>query len=182
MADVRWSGEAPDVMVSRIATPAIRIVRLRGYDQGVLDALRQALGVEFARKVGDAGGKVPRALGVAPGEWIVVGGEIDSDVFAQAAAGAVVAHLAEVGEGRIVYAVAGPRARDLIAKGCPIDLHPRAFGEGRCAQSVLAQVLVAIDRPTAASAFHIYADASYVQHLDRWFADALVEFRCEGAE
>ena len=34
---------------------------------------------------------------------------------------------------------AGPRARDVLAKGCALDLHPRAFGTGRCAQTLLGR-------------------------------------------
>lgn len=33
----------------------------------------------------------------------------------------------------------GPRVRDLLAKGCPLDLHPRVFGQRDCTQSTLAK-------------------------------------------
>ena len=92
------------------------------------------------------------------------------------------AHVADLDEGRVVYVVAGQRARDLMAKGCTIDLHPRAFGAGRCAQSALAQVFVLIDQPNDEPVFHIYADASYAQHLDLWFADAVLEFRTQDTD
>ena len=105
-----------------------------------------------------------------------------SGTLLTAAADARVAHVADIGEGRVRYAVDGPRARDLIAKACPIDLHPRAFGPGRTAQSVFAQVFVMIDQPTDEPHFHIYADVSYAQHLDMWFADALLEFRNQDAD
>lgn len=35
--------------------------------------------------------------------------------------------------GRTVLRLSGPRARDVLAKGLPIDLHSRAFGPGSAA-------------------------------------------------
>ena len=34
-----------------------------------------------------------------------------------------------------VLKLRGPKARSVLAKGCPLDLHPRSFGAGQCGQS-----------------------------------------------
>lgn len=179
MVDDPWQVDGDGVRVTRIPTPAIQLLRLRGYDDAVLDALDGSLSVALPRVPNHAAGADPRVIGLAPGEWMLVGGAITDDLLLAAAAGAIIAHVADIGEGRVVYAVAGPRARDLIAKGCPIDLHSRAFGAGRSAQSVLAQVFVVIDQPSNDAVFHLYADASYARHLELWFGDAVLEFRIE---
>jgi heterotetrameric sarcosine oxidase gamma subunit len=46
----------------------------------------------------------------------------------------------DVSGGRMAVRLAGADARGLFAKDCPLDLHPRAFKPGTCAQSVLAKV------------------------------------------
>ena len=158
------------------------MLRLRGFDDSVLAALDRCLAVDLPRKPNDAAGADPRAIGLAPGEWMIVGGGVPSEALLAAAAGARIAHVADLGEGRVCYAIAGPRARDLIAKGCTIDLHPRAFGSSRAVQSALAQVFVLIDRPSDEPVFHIYAEVSYAQHLDLWFADAVLEFHSQDAD
>lgn len=182
MVDDPWRVGAHDVTVTRTATPAMLVLRLRGFDDAVLAELDQCLSIELPRKPNTASGADPRAIGLAPGEWMIVGSTVPGDAVLATAAGASVAHVADLGEGRVRYAVAGPRARDLIAKACPIDLHPRAFWPGRAAQSVLAQVFVLIDQPSDESVFHIYADASYAQHLDLWFADAVLEFHTQDTD
>ena len=71
------------------------------------------------------------------------------------AAGAIVDELArsldglhhsivDVSANRAALELAGPSRHDLLASACPIDLHPRSWGDGRCAQSVFgaAQVLL----------------------------------------
>ncbi|AUA54750.1 sarcosine oxidase, gamma subunit family [Achromobacter spanius] len=41
----------------------------------------------------------------------------------------------DVSSGYTVLELSGEHARDVLAKGCPLDLHPRVFGPGQCAQS-----------------------------------------------
>ena len=86
-------------------------------------------------------------LWLAPDEWLVVG--------APGAAGAIADELArsldglhhsivDVSANRVALELGGPSRHDLLASACPIDLHPRSWGDGRCAQSVFgaAQVLL----------------------------------------
>jgi sarcosine oxidase subunit gamma len=53
----------------------------------------------------------------------------------QAASGA----LFDVSASRVAYAVSGARALDVLAAGCPLDLHADAFPPGRCAQSLFGR-------------------------------------------
>ncbi|MBV8626513.1 MAG: sarcosine oxidase subunit gamma, partial [Paraburkholderia sp.] len=41
----------------------------------------------------------------------------------------------DVGSGYTVLEVSGEKVRDVIARGCPLDLHPRVLAPGQCAQS-----------------------------------------------
>lgn len=182
MVDDPWQVAAGDLIVTRIPTPRIQALRLRGFDSQILRTLDRALAIELPRDPNRAVGTSMRAIALAPGEWLIVGGTVHNDVLLAATVDAAVAHVADIGEGRVVYAVSGRRSRDLIAKACPIDLHPRAFGSGRAAQSVLAQVSVLIDQPSDEAVFHIYADASYAYHLNLWFADAVLEFRTQDTD
>src|SRR5206468_10181976 len=42
--------------------------------------------------------------------------------------------------GRVIITIAGPKARNVLAKGTPVDLHPRAFEPGQCAVTQMAHV------------------------------------------
>jgi sarcosine oxidase subunit gamma len=48
----------------------------------------------------------------------------------------------EVSASRTVLELTGPFAPDVLAHGCAIDLHPRAFGPGSCVQTNLAKAQV----------------------------------------
>ena len=47
---------------------------------------------------------------------------------------------------RAVIEIAGAHARTLLQKGCGLDLHPREFGPGQCAQTLFAKLPVIIDQ------------------------------------
>ena len=49
-------------------------------------------------------------------------------------------------DGLAVLRISGPRARDVFAKGLPIDLDPRAFAVDDVASSILAHIAVTIWR------------------------------------
>ena len=82
------------------------------------------------------------------------------------------AAVVELGSGQTVIEVAGPRAREVIAKGCPLDLHPRAFGPGSCAQSRLARAMVAIAQVDGAPTFELIVRRSFADYVWRWLTDA----------
>ncbi|WP_406730315.1 sarcosine oxidase subunit gamma [Streptomyces sp. NBC_01794] len=120
------------------------------------------------------------ALWLGPDEWLVVGppgGPTGLENRIRAAAGDEPAAVTDVSAQRTTLLVTGPRARDLLAHGCPLDLHPRAFGPGRCAQTTLARaqvVLVARDEPRAG--FWLLVRSSFAGYLADWLLDAASEY------
>jgi len=79
----------------------------------------------------------------------------------------------DVSATRTVVELRGPLARDVLATGCPVDLHPRVFGPGRCAQTLLgkAQVIVQLAEPTPA--FWVYVRSSFAGYVADWVLDAV---------
>ena len=75
---------------------------------------------------------------MGPDEWLVVSSpesrEGVGDGLEEALSGLHVA-VNDISSGQTIIRLRGPRARDLLSKGCPLDFHPRAFGVGQCAQS-----------------------------------------------
>lgn len=49
----------------------------------------------------------------------------------------------DVSDARAVFRISGPRAREVLAKLCPVDLAPGAFGPGELRRSRAAQVACA---------------------------------------
>jgi sarcosine oxidase subunit gamma len=145
------------------------------------DAVGLALGLPLPLEPGTVvrGGELT-ALWLGPDEWLVVGRpgterELESRI--RSAAGDEPVSVTHVSAQRTTVLVAGPRARDLLSHGCSLDLHPRAFGPGRCAQTTLARtqvVLVARDEPRAG--FWVLVRSSFAGYLSDWLLDAATEY------
>jgi sarcosine oxidase subunit gamma len=121
------------------------------------------------------------ALWLGPDEWLVLGppgSRQDLESRIREAGGDEFVSVVDVSAQRTTLLVSGPRARDLLAHGCSLDLHPRAFPAGRCAQTTLARaqvVLVAPDGP--GGGFRVLVRASFAGYLTDWLLDASTEWR-----
>ena len=180
------TGEAGVAMAER---PFRGIIDLRGDagDSGFLAAVERVLG---AAPPSEANRALVRPevtlLWLGPNEWWIVTPEVDeelADSLREALAG-LHAAVTLVGDSRTCLRVAGPRAGDLLAKGCPLDLHPRAFAAGHCAQSLLAKAGVLIHRleegsdggGDGAPVYELYVLRSFADYLWRWLEDAAAEY------
>jgi sarcosine oxidase subunit gamma len=59
-----------------------------------------------------------------------------------------------------------------LAHGCSLDIHPRVFGPGQCAQTLLARVPVIIHQRGDEPSFDIYVQRSLAEYLWSWLEDA----------
>jgi sarcosine oxidase subunit gamma len=113
-------------------------------------------------------------LWLGPDEWLVIGD--GAKELLDRAVGSDFASVVDVSADRRTFVLSAPWARDLLAKGMAIDLHPRVFGEGDCAQTLLARSQVILqqvdDRPT----YHVLVRGSFAPYLAAWLADAASEF------
>jgi sarcosine oxidase subunit gamma len=113
-----------------------------------------------------------RILWLGPSEWwIVTAGGREEKLVAdlrQAFAGQHAA-VVDVSESRTVIAISGPGARDVLARGCSLDLHPRVFGPGQCAQTGLAKANVLLDQTDGTPSYDIYVLKSFSDYLWQWF-------------
>jgi sarcosine oxidase, subunit gamma len=119
-------------------------------------------------------------LWLGPDEWLVVGPDGDAPalvtVLREALAGAPAgpgrrASAVDVSAGWDTVAVRGERAREVLEHGCPVDLHPRAFGPGRCAQTLLGRVPVILWQAGQAH-YRLLVRPSFAAHLAAWLIDA----------
>ncbi len=153
-------------------------LRARRGDPSARQALESALGTALPPigKSAAAGSEALLALG--PDEWLLVGGEGPAVAarLTQACAGQLVA-VTDVGENYCTLVAAGPAARRILAKGCPLDLHPRAFRPGDVAGTVVAKATVVLQllrdgEGEEGALFHLLVRRSFADYLFRWLEDA----------
>jgi sarcosine oxidase, subunit gamma len=86
----------------------------------------------------------------------------------------------DVSAARTVLELTGLHARDVLAHGCAMDLHPRVFVPGSCVQTTLAKAQVILHQtaagPSRAATYRVFVRASYADYLARWLLDATVEY------
>ncbi|MBV8776379.1 MAG: sarcosine oxidase subunit gamma [Alphaproteobacteria bacterium] len=115
-----------------------------------------------------------RVLWLGPDEWLILAEGSSRDLTARlerAVAGRSFA-LHDLSSGRTVLELGGRGARALLAAGCGIDLHPRAFAPGDCAQTLLARVPVILDQLDDTPRYRILLRRSYAGWLIDWLIDA----------
>jgi sarcosine oxidase subunit gamma len=149
-------------------------------DARFIESVHGALGVALpvrANTVAEAQGAAAFWLG--PDEWLVVTPGDRAAALGSALRAAISgmrAAVAEVSGGQTVVVLRGASVRELLAKGCPLDLDPRVFRAGACAQSHLAKAPILI-RPLAdGPAFEIVVRRSFADYFWTWLMDAAAEY------
>lgn len=162
--------------------PFRAMIDLRGdpTDAAFLAAARATAGVELplepntTRRSGSL-----TALWLGPDEWLITAPAGEERALAPTLRAGLAGHHAAVidlTESRTVIAVSGVPARDLLAKGCTLDLHPRAFPVGACAQTGLARAGVLLHLVDEGPTFEITIPRSFADYLWAWLADAAREY------
>jgi sarcosine oxidase subunit gamma len=86
------------------------------------------------------------------------------------------AAVVDLSASRIVFELAGEAARHVLAKGCSLDLHPRAFASGACAQTALARAAVILQQVDDVPHYRVFVRRSFARYLEAWLRDAAAEF------
>jgi sarcosine oxidase, subunit gamma len=156
----------------------IAILRLRQCDEGAAAALGDAFGIDWPTRPNTvASRQALSVLWLAPTEWMIMGKPAaEAAAHASEALGQALHHVADVTDGWAIFDVDGAHSRDLIAKGCSLDLHPRAFAVDACAQTLFAQCFAVLRRTDQENAFQLMVDQPLADHIQAWLADAAAEF------
>lgn len=119
-----------------------------------------------------------RAVWLGPDEWLVTDDTVEPaelEARLRAVVGPAGGAVVDVSAQRTTIRLGGPHARDVLEKGCAVDLHPRAFPAGSCAQTTLGRagvVLLALE----GGEYALLVRSSFAGYLAEWLLDAALEF------
>lgn len=171
-----WQAAAERLELDPLPPLGLLDLRLDPRSREALAALGEALDLALPLRPNTLAGEEPlTALWLGPDQWLLVmpPESLERRQSAlRAALGAQPAALTDVSAGYAGIRLGGRRVRDLLALGCPLDLHPRAFASGQCAQSLLAKAQVCLWQPPAQAHFHLLVRASLADYLWRWLRAA----------
>ncbi|MEI7515769.1 MAG: sarcosine oxidase subunit gamma family protein [Betaproteobacteria bacterium] len=166
--------------------PFTDMLNIRGNaaDAGFVHAVQQATGLALPLVANTATlGEPGQLLWLGPDEWVLKftpsGAHYQHPGPAQAMEATLRSALAgqhvslvPVGHGFSTLTVRGAGAADLLARGCPLDLHPRAFGAGAVAQSHVAKAGATLLCLAPGTHFELTVRRSFADYLYRWLCEA----------
>ncbi|MFI4889312.1 MAG: sarcosine oxidase subunit gamma [Steroidobacterales bacterium] len=165
----------------------LRLAEVRGWHLAHLTAFSAHSG-EFTRCLALAFGADPPAdlyRGITHGNarlvrltrdqyWWIAGDDTGLRRLAQElppSAGAVTT----LSAARVRLRVEGPAARDMLAKGIAIDLHPAVFAVGHSAQTGLHHNGIFVER-VAADAYELFVPRTFAASIWEWLMDAALPY------
>jgi sarcosine oxidase subunit gamma len=167
--------------VDPVSEVGIRVEQALGL---ALPAAGEVASVQVGEVNGVVAGTVRSVLWLGPDEWLVIGPDGDTaDLVALLfeAIGDGPGSVVDVSANRDTLVLSGPNARDLLEKGCTLDLHPRAFTAGRCAQTTFARGHLLIwqtgdeDSPSG-PVYRLLFRGSFADYFADWLTDAAAEY------
>ena len=172
----------PSVMIGELSGLGLATVASRqGQDAALKSAVLQAYGVQLPESSRVAQGSAVSFIGYGLGQRLAVSESLAHEALAgdlsQRLAG--LASISDQSGGRTVLRVSGPRARDVLAKGLPVDLDPRAFPLGSAAASVIGHMGVQLWQVDDTRSYDIAVFRSLSQSFWRWLTASAAEFGYE---
>ena len=168
--------------VAIVEEPFVTMVDLRVDPSGpAAAAAAGVLGVELPTdestyaKSGDT-----TVIWLGPDELLVTGTGLAGPELEARLREAVAPHggaAVDVSGQRTTLRLRGSASREVLGKGCALDLHPRAFGEGTAAQTMLGQagvILLAVN--ANGDDYRVVVRSSFARYLADWLLDAAEEY------
>jgi methylglutamate dehydrogenase subunit D len=168
-------GDTPGLVLNPIKNSGLVMLAAFPGARGVLnDWFRAQVGFELPQTGRTARMGAITAVWSGPETWLLTGG--NRGIAARADA-SIPGMLVDQSEARAIVQLSGARARDALAKGCMLDLHPDVFVEDATAMTTIAHINVQIWRE--GDAFMIAAPRSMGSSFWSWLMASAAEFGVE---
>jgi len=118
------------------------------------------------------------ALPLSPGQWMLFANKGADGSFKQLldAQIAKTGYVSEQSHSRAVIRISGPRALDVMAKECRLDLHSSVVSAGFCAQTTLAGMGVLMHKIDETPTFDLVIFSGFADSFWHWICEASAEY------
>lgn len=79
----------------------------------------------------------------------------------------------DIGAGQTVISLSGPAAPEVLRRGCGLDLHPKVFDVGHCAQTAFAKASLLLCKWDESPSFELIVRRSFAEYLWLWLRHTL---------
>lgn len=174
-----------------IDPPGARACERRGVAVATVAVRRDKLGVLTEKVRSEYGLDLPEGarlssvgsiafVGIGPGRWFVLGNGVDGH-FVETLAASLrgIASVSDQSSAYVILDLEGARARDVLAKGVNIDLHPRSFGVGQVASTSISHIAVSLWQSDRSPRYEIAVPRSRAASFLHWLLASAAEFGLE---
>lgn len=167
---------APGLRLGHCAADIVELAALRGCVRE-LEGLAGQRGLPLPRLGRAVGSADQLTLCVRPGRWLLLARCASPGMTASAwqAACADCGTAVDLSCGLTALHLAGPAVREVLVRGCRLDLDPRAFPVGAAAATVIAQVSAIL--ASLSSGLLLLTPSSTARHMREWLASTARPFR-----
>jgi sarcosine oxidase subunit gamma len=174
------SGAGGVVVSDRDGLGVATVLVRKGRADALAARVREKFGIALPRGPHRAANGAIAFAGTGPETWLTTA-ESAGNAFAASLRDAVHddAAVVDQSDGYAVLRVTGPNARNVLAKGVPVDLHPSAFRVGDVASTLVAHigvVLWRLDDDKGSAVFEIAVFRSLAGALWHWLSESGAEF------
>jgi sarcosine oxidase subunit gamma len=174
----RFHGPSP-VRLKECPDLALRVISAASGKGGeIAAAVASAVGLDLPEGAKRMSKDGLALIGTAPGQWLAVAEGDAARKRLGKLVGALqgLATVVDLTDGKAVLRVSGPRARDTLAKGCSLDLHPRAFKPGDAATTPVALIDCQIWQLDETPTYALAVPSSLAESFWDWLTASAAEF------
>jgi len=169
---------APGVMLAvRHPLSIVTIIARKGKTEALSAAIAQHYGAACPAPGRSAQGNGVTLHWCGPEQWYAVAeGRSEGALYRDLASRLQsLASCSDQSHGRVILGISGPKARNVLAKGTPVDLHPSAFAPGQCATTQMAHVGVHLAQ-VGPDEFELSLFRGFSESFWEWLTEQAEEF------
>jgi len=174
-------GDRPVVIAERPGLAVMQICARRGKTAELAAAIRDVSGLDLPRGPKRAASNGLAVIGMGPHEWLAVAeGDRGRAALARVKeAGEGFASFVDQSHAKAILRLSGTRARDVLAKGCGLDLHQRAFKPGDAATTQIALIPCQLSQLDETPTFELSVPLGYAGSFWSWLSASAAEYGFE---
>jgi methylglutamate dehydrogenase subunit D len=152
------------------------VVARRGQRDQLERVLREQFSIDAPTASQMVTGTLFGLIGSGPDQWLAISSALEGSALAAklrlSLAG--LASITDQSDARAIFRLRGRGALKVLAKGCPLDLHARAFAPGDAALTVIHHMSVQLWQLDAVPTFELSVPRSFAWSFAHWLADAKI--------
>jgi heterotetrameric sarcosine oxidase gamma subunit len=171
--------EKPGVtIIERTGVSLFQVLARKGADVQLAERVLEMFNVALPSTPRYVGSSPISCVWAGPSQWLALCEQRGCEAFTVSLSSSLLGFASAVdqSDGRTIIRVSGPRAREALAKGLPIDLHPRVFRGGDAAITAVPHIGVHFWQLDDVPTYELTMFRSFAIAFCEWLVEASAEF------